>query len=267
MNLKEGTRRLALLLGAAGAILGGFASYTVLHDAYGALSHYKEFALLTKSDAAQRERNSWALTLRYTPDKAIERFRKLPGNQQRNVFSTLTQEEQADLVTKLKCEPLPQGSPPTNATVEDLLKDPSDPRWSLVLPHVQDPVDEFMALPRDQQLSTLQQLSPEKQNKLLAELRQRKIAAPAAGSKYTIEDPSASAKDDPFACIAELIDPPISTVNEDGIKTIRWTKALGIESIETEDGRTLYPSPAPSRWLISWPSSSPVIGFCPSLGL
>jgi len=28
MNLKEGTRRLALLLGVVGAILGGFASYT-----------------------------------------------------------------------------------------------------------------------------------------------------------------------------------------------------------------------------------------------
>ena len=30
MNLKEGTRRLALLLGVVGAILGGFASYLVL---------------------------------------------------------------------------------------------------------------------------------------------------------------------------------------------------------------------------------------------
>lgn len=43
MNLKEGTRRLALLLGTAGAVLGGFASYTVLSDAWGARARYKEF--------------------------------------------------------------------------------------------------------------------------------------------------------------------------------------------------------------------------------
>jgi len=37
-----------------------------------------------------------------------------------------------------------------------------------------DPIDEFIALPKDQQLSTLQQLSPEKQNKLLGEIKTRK---------------------------------------------------------------------------------------------
>lgn len=38
----------------------------------------------------------------------------------------------------------------------------------------QDPIDEFIALPKDQQLSTLQQLSPEKQDKLLGEIKTRK---------------------------------------------------------------------------------------------
>lgn len=38
----------------------------------------------------------------------------------------------------------------------------------------QDPIDEFIALPRDQQLSTLEHLSPEKQNKLLAQVKQRR---------------------------------------------------------------------------------------------
>ena len=37
-----------------------------------------------------------------------------------------------------------------------------------------DPIDEFIALPKDQQLLTLQQLSPEKQNKLLGEIKTRK---------------------------------------------------------------------------------------------
>lgn len=46
----------------------------------------------------------------------------------------------------------------------------------------QDAISEFMALPRDQQLSTLQKLSPEKQDKLLGEIRKRK-AAPAPSSE------------------------------------------------------------------------------------
>ena len=43
----------------------------------------------------------------------------------------------------------------------------------------QDPIDEFIALPREQQLSTLQQLSPEKQDKLLAQVKQRRSKASA----------------------------------------------------------------------------------------
>jgi diadenosine tetraphosphate (Ap4A) HIT family hydrolase len=266
VNLKEGTRRLALLLGTAGAVLGGFASYTVLSDAWGARARYKEFELLANSKAAQREQNSWTLTLRYTPDRAIERFRKLPEAQQRDVFRDLAQEEQADLVAKLKCEPLPQGSPPTDATVENLLKDPIDPGWSLVLPH-QDPIDEFIALSRDQQLSALQQLSPEEQNKLLSEVKRRETAAPAARAKYTIEDGPGSERDDPFACMADSGDPPTSTVNESGIKTIHWTKGLGVESIETEDGKTIYPSEAPNRWLYFLAAILPFVGFALPWGL
>src|SRR5271157_2822490 len=38
----------------------------------------------------------------------------------------------------------------------------------------QDPIDEFIALPREQQMSTLQQLSPEKQDKLLGQIKVRK---------------------------------------------------------------------------------------------
>lgn len=37
-------------------------------------------------------------------------------------------------------------------------------------------------------------------------------------------------------------------LNKDGIKTVNWTKDNEIESIETEDGQTVYPSSAPSTW-------------------
>ena len=50
-------------------------------------------------------------------------------------------------------------------------------------------------------------------------------------------------------------------VDKDGIKTIHWTKDNEIESIEAEDGQTLYPTPAPSAWLYLLIALFPVLGF------
>src|SRR5712692_4633381 len=58
MNVKEGMRRLALLLGVLGAALACFASYMVLRDALGARARYKAFELLETSDVVQQERKS-----------------------------------------------------------------------------------------------------------------------------------------------------------------------------------------------------------------
>ena len=83
---------------------------------------------------------------------------------------------------------------------------------------------------------------------------------------YEIDIPE-SAKDDPYACLAEESDPPASTVNDAGIKTIRWTKDLGVESIETADGRTLYPVSPPNRWLYLLAAFLPLLGFFLPWGL
>jgi hypothetical protein len=60
MNLREGTRRLALLLGVVGAILGGFASYTDLQTVRSQSERHAEFERLTagfaNSKLAQRMR-------------------------------------------------------------------------------------------------------------------------------------------------------------------------------------------------------------------
>jgi hypothetical protein len=56
MNLKEGTRRLALLLGVAGAIAGGFASYAVWGEAKYAEMNHREYPLLATSDVVKQER-------------------------------------------------------------------------------------------------------------------------------------------------------------------------------------------------------------------
>lgn len=58
MNLKEGTRRLALLLGVFGAIIGGFASYLELQTVREQRASYAKFEQLTASDVVQQERKN-----------------------------------------------------------------------------------------------------------------------------------------------------------------------------------------------------------------
>jgi hypothetical protein len=209
MNLREGTRRLALLLGAVGAVLGGFASYTELQTVLAQRERHNKFEQLANSDVVRQEQRSWSLTLAYTPDKTIEVFRRLPENQQRDVYGRLTQKEQVDLLAKLNCEPLRPGDPATAETRKNLLTDPKYPGWE-TLPGIE--------------------------------------------------------KDDPYACLAESSDPPISTVNRGGIKAIHWTKDLGVGSIETESA-FVYREPAPSAWMYLLIALFPVFGFFIPWGL
>ena len=58
MNLREGTRRLALLLGVAGAIFGGFASYNELQSFKEQRASYIKFERLAASDVVQQERKN-----------------------------------------------------------------------------------------------------------------------------------------------------------------------------------------------------------------
>ena len=60
MNLREGTRRLALLLGALGAILGGFVSYLELDSVMAQRASHNRFERLVNSDVVQRERKNLA---------------------------------------------------------------------------------------------------------------------------------------------------------------------------------------------------------------
>jgi hypothetical protein len=55
VNLREGTRRLALLLGVVGIILGGFASYAELQSVLGQRTRHVRFEQLADSDAVKKE--------------------------------------------------------------------------------------------------------------------------------------------------------------------------------------------------------------------
>jgi hypothetical protein len=59
VNLREGTRRLALLLGVAGAIAGGFVSYLELQDVLSQRARHNRFEQLAKLDIVQQERKCY----------------------------------------------------------------------------------------------------------------------------------------------------------------------------------------------------------------
>jgi hypothetical protein len=58
MNLREGTRRLALLLGAVGAIVGGFASYSELQSIKEQRASHIKFEQLASSPVSRQARES-----------------------------------------------------------------------------------------------------------------------------------------------------------------------------------------------------------------
>ena len=67
MNLKEGTRRLTLPLGAVGAILGGFASYSELQTIREQFASHTRFEQLAVSPAAQNALRSLKVVCAQAP--------------------------------------------------------------------------------------------------------------------------------------------------------------------------------------------------------
>lgn len=57
---------------------------------------------------------------------------------------------------------------------------------------------------------------------------------------------------------SSAIDDPI---HKDGIEVIHWTKNLNVASIDTQDGQTLYPTPAPGAGSYLLICILPLLGF------
>ena len=167
MNLREGTRRLALLFGVVGAIAGGFFSYLTLQPALDQRASHNKFEQLANSDVVQ---------------------------QKRKVLQT-----QIDLSAGLVPSPPigASGGPPPGSIIK-----PIGP----------------------QQASGVQ---------------------PNAGVQFDMS----------------TFIPIPSVVMKGGIKTINWSQDYRVVSIETEDGQTLYPTPAPSAWTYLLIGLFPILGF------
>jgi hypothetical protein len=182
MNLKEGTRRLALLFGVLGAIVGGFASYIELQPVLSQRAQHNKFEQLVASDIVRRERKN----LQAEPTD----WQTVPDQSAKNV---------------MKSKHTPQIDPKTG---------------------------ERIAAPQIAQ------------------------AAQDPWEKYAVKERSRVTSDsnDPWRVVAV-------EVNEGGVKSIHWTNDYSVESIETVDGETLYPTPAPSAWLYLLIVLLPLFGF------
>lgn len=177
MNLKEGTRRLALLLGAAGALFGGFVSYLQLQSVLQQRASHVKFERLANSDVIQQAR------------KSIEVSESRPP---RNTGV-----------------PFNPNAPYTSASESA----PAKFDWSAVR------------------------------------------ICPSESPRQHLDDNGnpIAAKADLTGCYTEM--------DRGGIKTIHWTKDLKAESIETDDGQTLYPTPAPGAWSYILVAVLPLLGF------
>jgi len=92
MNLREGTRRLALLLGALGAIVGGFASYMELQSVMDQRARHNKFEQLAASDVVKRERASEAVSVLrgLTEDRRKAILARLSPDVKKDVLPLLT---------------------------------------------------------------------------------------------------------------------------------------------------------------------------------
>jgi hypothetical protein len=209
VNLREGTRRLALLLGVVGAILGGFATYVELQTVLNQRARHNKFGQLAGSDVVQRERKCRlaGMTRGCSDDPYAATAIQAPAGDPYAATAELSYRPQK---------------------VKQTLHDPkfyelSSAAQQKVLATL-DPV--YAQLPLQEQVKVLQ-------------IGRQKYGGSAAGATTPVP----------------------SEVDKSGIKAINWSQDYAVESIETGDGQTLYPTPATSAWTYLLIALFPILGF------
>jgi hypothetical protein len=125
MNFREGTRRLGMLLGAFGVILGGVVSFLILQPAMEQRARHNKFEQLAASDVVQQERKS----------KAISVLRGLTEDRQRDILARLAPDVKKDILAKFSAQPLVPAPlapdlPPGFIPYQPMPADsPSEPNW------------------------------------------------------------------------------------------------------------------------------------------
>jgi hypothetical protein len=254
VNLKEGTRRLALLLGAVGALFGAFVSYSELQSAIHQRADHQRFQQLANSRVVQEQCRKRVASMWFSLDQ----------EQRKKALARMSPEKKTELqkyVAEFPSSGSMKGDP--YASIAEPLPAPKEPRGQgkysdadIAPPHGKytdadvTRVDPHRAVkePTDWQTVSPQPVKPRFN----------------PNAPYSPESPSGSQVPIPEgAQIGGPIptDSDTSTPNEDGIKRIHWSDGFEPESIETTDGQTLYSMPAPGLWSYVAVVALPLLGF------
>jgi hypothetical protein len=226
MNVKEGTRRLALLVGVIGLTAGGVASYATLSDAIEARSRYKVYERLACSDAVVQERK-YLLSLHLSPDAVPDSIN----------FAAIDLSS-LGATTASTVTAYPHNAPPGLTFVPASGASPaalnqSDSNSAGGTGQRQAPAG---AVPTSL-ASTLPPLPP-------GAVINFNVYAPYGG------------------VVAPLVPQSVaSAANKEGIKSVVWKKNLEVQSIEKEDGDVVISSQSPSLWTYLLVLIFPVVGF------
>ena len=219
MNLREGTRRLALLLGVAGTILGGFASYMELQTVFEQRTRHNRFEQLAASDVVQQERKN------------------------------------------LQTEPNDWQTVPVDKWAKYAVKSEHTPQKSYLDPKTGEPIQIDARTGNGIEIDPKTGQSFEIDPKTGERIQAAPDFIPDTSQKHgPWEKYADKGKSGAVLDMSKSIPIP-SVVMKNGIKAVNWNHDYGVESIETEDGQTLYPTLAPSAWLYLLIVLFPVLGF------
>jgi hypothetical protein len=266
MNLKEGTRRLALLLGVVGAILGGFASYLELQSVTDQRARHNRFEQLANSDVVQLERKllppKGELSKQDIQDLLKIRSKLTSGDPRIEKIDSLID------LGRFQYVELPDGNYgqfPADAKDSEIVAAiatdfPQAKPWLIhqsVDKRIADPFASIAEQLTIQQFGALvKKKYPAYANRSDEEVGRAMLAKYPQYADMVVSGPTSAPTPTSEASFQTETE-----VNKEGIKTIHWTKDYGAESIETEDGQTLYPTPAPSAWLYLLIALFPILGF------
>jgi hypothetical protein len=244
MNLHEGTRRLALLLGVVGALFGGFASYVELQSVIHQRALHERFDQLANSDVVRLERKTlqaWTPV----PDKWAQYAVKRKNTRYLDPKSG---------------EPILIDPQTGNGIETDTKTGKSfeiDPKTG----------ERIKSAPRawDANGNPIPSAAPTRAwdaNGNPVHIASSPVQIdPKTGRGVLAQNQGGSANPGGSTADLDLFIPSPSDVNSGGVKTINWAKNYGVYSIETEDGQTLFPIQPPSLWLYLLAAIFPVAGF------
>lgn len=236
MNLGEGTRRLALLIGVVGAIVGGVAAYSELQGVLDQRARHNRFEALANLDAVKHERKCRLAGIFSgcgdLPNDFVVKAIQQPSPQ---LSGSVDNDSLARKYGGIAVEPTQKSNLPPGVKIDaktgertpkQYLDDNGNP-ISEPHPVIPPPPDGSGIVP---------------------------VVPPAPPGWVPVESDGVT-----FDWSKSI--PIPSIVMKNGIKSINWTHDYGIDSIEMEDSGTVYPTPLPRIWMYFLIALYPLGGF------